>query len=303
MRFAPQDKIALHPQFSAYLAGKKVYPVNVEISPCGICQASCEFCFYANTGELGSHRNVMLDANTLFEVMDEMAAMGVKSISWTGGGEPSLHPKIDELVAYANKYFRQGMFTNALAMPKYNPVLMSWIRVTMTDKPYNLKALESLRGAKTLGFAFNYAGPQDDAYLQQTLAAAEACHADYVQVRPALKFHGQTVDIEPPTINHDLLVLTDYKFREAKKKHGYKTCEAYHFSPMIWEDGNVDTCAYMRQHEGYTLGNIYKESFKAIMDKAPNMVPVHEQCQVCCRLHEMNLSVKKARDLEDKDFP
>ncbi len=303
-RFAPQDKLALHPQFSAYMRGERVYPVNVEISPSGVCQASCAFCFYANTGELGEHRKVMLRAERLSKLIDECASLGVKSITWTGGGDPSLYPSIATSVAKVDLCgMQQGMFTNALSTPMYSPERMSWIRVTMTDKPYKPDCIKPLRAAKTLGFAFNYSGPQDDDYLRTTLALAEDVKADYVQVRPALKFHGETVDIEPPAIVHSLLEVTGYKFEDAKKPHGYARCEGYHFIPFVWEDGRVDVCAYMRKHEGYNLGDLYKDSFKDILDRAPQSVAVHKNCQVCCRLHEFNQAIHKSRDLEDRNFP
>jgi hypothetical protein len=188
-------------------------------------------------------------------------------------------------------------------MPKYDPAQLDWIRVTMTDKPYKPECIKPLRAAKTLGFAFNYAGPQDDAYLWQTLKLATEMDADYVQLRPALAFHGKTVDIEPPPFTHPLLQVTDYKFEDAKKPHGYAACEGYHFVPFIWEDGNVDVCAYMRKHEGYTLGNLYKDSLRDILDRAPASVPVHANCQVCCKNHEINKAIHHARQLQDKDFP
>jgi hypothetical protein len=303
-RFDPQAKLALHPQFSAHLRGEKVYPIGIEISPCGICNASCEFCFYANKGELGAHRNVMLDADRLIRLIMETRERGIKAITWTGGGEPSLYPSIDRATRFVDDVgMEQGMFTNALAMPKYDPSLLSWIRVTMTDKPYKVDCIKPLRAAKTLGFAFNYAGPQDIPYLEDTLALAEVVRADYVQVRPALAFHGQTVDIEPPPLKHPLLYVTDYKFAEAKKRHEYAECEGYHFVPFLWEDGNLDVCAYMRNHEGYTLGNIYKDSLKTILDRAPASVPVRDDCQVCCKNHEINLAVHHARGLQDVNFP
>jgi sulfatase maturation enzyme AslB (radical SAM superfamily) len=304
MRFDPSGKLALHPQFSAYMRGEHVYPINVEISPCGICQASCEFCFYANTGELGSHRNVMLEYSVVKTLIADCYHMGVKSITWTGGGEPSLCPAIEEMVKWVRLLdLEQGMFTNALAMPQYDPSLLSWIRVTMTDKPYKPDCIKPLRAAKTLGFAFNYAGTQDDDYLRETLALAESVKADYVQVRPALAFHGQTVNITPPAIEHPLLQVTEYKFEDAKKPHGYSTCEGYHFVPFIWENGDVDVCAYMRKHEGYRLGNIYKDSLKDILDRAPHSVPVHTNCQVCCKNHEINKAVHHARQIQDRNFP
>ncbi len=304
LRLAPQEKLATHPQYAAYLSGERVYPINVEISPSGICQAECPFCFYANTGELGHHRNVMLKTDRVLQLLLEMQELEIKSVSWTGGGEPTLHPDFGRLVAYA-WYLRleQGLFTNALAEPKYDPSRFSWIRVTMTDRPFREDLIAQLRPAGALGIAFNYSGPSDDDYLKRVLNMAERVKVDYVQLRPALAFHGQTVDIKPPDIAHPLLHVTTYKFEEAKKNHGYAQCEGYHFVPFVWEDGSVDTCAYMRRHEGYRLGDIYKNSLKEILDRAPPSVEVHPNCQVACRLHEFNLMIHRARQLEDRNFP
>ncbi len=303
-RLAPREKLATHPQFAAYLAGQSIYPIGIEASPSGICQAECPFCFYAGTGQLGHHRNVMLKAERALEFLREAKELGVKSVSWTGGGEPTLHPEFPRLVEYASYLLLdQGLFTNALAGPKYDPSLFAWIRVTMTDKPYREDVISKLRPAKTLGFAFNYSGAQDDDYLRTTLDLAERVKADYVQVRPALAFHGQTVDIKPPAFAHPLMHVTGYKFDDARHKHGYATCEAYHFSPFLWEDGNLDVCAYQRKHDGYRLGNIYDESLKSILDRAPKSVPVAPFCQVACKLHEMNKAVHAARALEDVNFP
>jgi MoaA/NifB/PqqE/SkfB family radical SAM enzyme len=304
MHFAPQQKLALHPQLSQYMRGEKIMPIGLEISPAGMCNASCAFCFYANTGELGEHRNVLLDSEKLVRVLEDASCMGVKAITWTGGGDPSLHPNICTLLEIVDSLgMEQGMFTNALAKPKYDPALLTWVRVTMTDKPYRPEYIKMLRPAKRLGFAFNYSGASDLNYLMETLRLAEEVQADYVQVRPALKFHGETVDIEPPTIAHPLLEITGYKFEDAKKKHGYAECEGYHFVPFIWEDGNVDVCSYMRKHDGYTLGNIYQDSLQHILDRAPRSVPVHANCQVCCKLNETNKLIHSLRMIEDRNFP
>lgn len=457
LRLAPQDKIVCHPQFADYLAGQKIYPVGVEISPSGVCNASCDFCcvagtlietpqgyraiedinpgdslytpdglvglvkesfhrwasdlvrvcctgreihvtfehpflthrgwvraidltrddylvirvrdrpspplfsafiyhrnltlfglslerglelrplekvcrlnvkqpvynlscepveayeangfvvhncFYANTGELGGHRKVFLDLSRTMALLDECATLAIKAITWTGGGDPSLHPNIGQFVGRTRDLgMDQGMFTNALAHPTYDPALLSWVRVTMTDKPYKPQYIKILRKCPVLGFAFNYAGPQDDEYLWETLHLAEDVQADYVQLRPALAFHGQTVDIQPPAIQHPLLHVTAYKFADAKVPHGYKACEGFHFVPFIWEDGDVDICAYMRKWEGYNLGNIYKNRLKSILDDAPQSVAVTHECQVCCKLNDINKRIHASRQLEDVNFP
>ncbi len=263
------------------------------------------FCFYAGTDGPGTHRNVFLDAARTLELLDEAAALNVKAITWTGGGDPSHHPQIGALLERANALgLEQGMFTHALTPLKYDPAHLSWVRITMTDKsakPENIKKIRA--GVKTLGIAFNYASEKDVPYLWETLHLAEDVMADYVQLRPALKFHGETVDIKPPDISHPLLHVTDYKFEEAKKKHPYKRCEGWHFIPLIWEDGNVDVCSYMRLHKGYTLGNIYEQSLRDIMDNAPKYVDVLDTCQVCCKLNEINQTIAVARTLRDVNFP
>lgn len=302
-RFAPRLKLALHPQFASYMAGEFVAPINVEISPCGVCNATCPGCPHVE-GACGPHRNVMLEYEQLAQLLYDASNIGVKSVSWTGGGEPSLYPNIESAVIWAVcRGLKQGMFTNALLPPKYDPALLDWIRVTMTDRPYRPDCIKPLRAAKSLGFAFNYSGPDDIPYLWDTLHLAEDVQADYVQCRPRLKQGGLTVDIEPPPIVHPLLECTAYKFSEAKKRHGYSRCEAFHLMPMIWEDGNVDVCAYNRLTPGYTLGNLYERSFVEIMRDAPAWVPVHDGCQVCCRPHESNLAIQEARQLTDVDFP
>ncbi len=97
--------------------------------------------------------------------------------------------------------------------------------------------------------------------------------------------------------------MTGYKFENAKKPHNYKRCEGFHLCPFVWEDGNVDVCAYNRRHEGYTLGNIYKDSLKDILDRAPQSVPVHAGCQICCKLDETNQLIHHSRQLQDVNFP
>jgi MoaA/NifB/PqqE/SkfB family radical SAM enzyme len=303
-QLAPQDKIVLHPQFARYMAGERIYPVGLEVSPAGACNASCGFCFYANTGELGEHRAVFLDTERATRLLEECRELGIKAVTWTGGGDPSLHPAIRDLVKWADALgIEQGMFTNCLALPRYDPAKLAWVRVTRTDKPLREDYLAKLRACRRFGFAYNYSGPADDADLLATLAAAERVKADYVQVRPALKFHGETTDIEPPAFDHPLLHVTGYKFEDAKKKHGYAACEGYHFVSFVWEDGNVDVCGYMRKHPGYTLGNLYKSSLREILDATPASVPVIAKCQVCCKNHEINKRVAASRAVEDANFP
>lgn len=295
-RFAPNVKLAAQRSFVDFLEGKKIVPINVEISPCGTCNAKCPWCFYA-----GKHKPVFIKDKEMFELIRDMALMGVKAITYTGGGEPTLHPMFSEFVHYAyNLDIKQGLITNAILPAKFEPRLFDWIRVSLTPTPFKVANLKLLRACKTFGICINDTG--SDEVILQTLKIAEEVKADYVQVRPALKLGGKTTHIRTPEIDHPLLEKTPYKYEDANQPHAYKRCFGFNFVPFIWEDGDVCVCAYQRGVKGYVLGNIYKKSFVSIMKFAPRHVMVRPDCQVCCKNHETNKLVNAAMELKEGDF-
>lgn len=300
-RFNPQAKLASNENFTKFLKGDKVYPVNVEISPSHTCQAQCDWCFYAGTHVKKSVG--MMDKSILITLIKDLKELGLKALSWTGGGEPTLHPDLPELIELAHSLgIKQGMFTNALSKIEYNPSLFEWIRVSNTDKPWPIKNLEYLRKhTKILGMAYNYTG--NDEEVKGALEIGKRSGVDYVQVRQALNLRGLVTDREPPEIDDPLLFITKYKFDDSSNPHGYSKCYGFNFVPFIWYNGNVDVCGYMR-NEGkpYTLGNLKEKKIKQILDEAPRFVPVKETCQVCCKNHLINKLVNNSLNLKDKDF-
>jgi sulfatase maturation enzyme AslB (radical SAM superfamily) len=317
-RFEPGLKLARHKELGEYLGGKFITPINIEISPSGVCDAICPWCFYRQ--EQSTIRKV-LDGNLFREarmegLIEELAGMGVKSISWTGGGEPTLHPSFPKFVQLAHwAGLKQGLFTNGLKKPEYDPTSFEWIRVSKTNFPWNEENLKILRKCKTLGLCINYRGQEDDEIVIEALKTAEKLeflkespnHATYVQVRPALKTLGDKTIVDTPKIEHPLLKITSYKFLGSGSERNYDQCEAFHFAPFIWHDGDVDICGYHRKNSMFNLGNVYNKGeegrFKSIMKNAPQKVQVIDSCQICCKLNAMNSMINMMKSLEDIDFP
>lgn len=296
-RFNPQLKLTRHEEFARYLNGGKVMPINVEISPTGRCNASCEECFYRNQKD-----QTDLNIGVLETLILEMEKSRVQAVSWTGGGEPTMYPQFWKAVRFLRMNTRicQGLFTNGLKV-NYDPSLMDWIRVSCSNKGFNKENLKLLRDkCRTVGLCLNWKG--DKFQLGETLLLAEELNLDYVQIRPALKRGGELTQIEPPKVEHPLLIISDYKFQEARKKRDYAFCEGYHFVPFVWQDGDIDTCGYMRKRKEYNLGNIYEDKFADIMERAPKQVKVSEDCQTCCKNHEINKLISIAREIKDKEF-
>ena len=315
MRFEPGLKLARHSKLGEYFEGKNVSPINIEISPSGKCDANCSWCFYRQkNNQMKGLDNKLFRESRMQGLVEEFAGMGVNSISWTGGGEPTLHPSFPKFVEWAHwAGLKQGLFTNALKEINYDPTYFEWIRVSKTNKDWNVDSLKVLRQTKTLGMCINYSG--NDKEIKATLKIAEELdslkesdeHSTYVQVRPILKIHGEKFSTKITNLKHPLLEITDYKFLGAGVERNYTDCEAFHFNPFIWQDGDVDVCGYQRGNKKYNLGNVYdtgeKGRFRNIMKNAPASVPVIDTCQICCKLNSMNSTIKYMKNLEDIDFP
>lgn len=300
MRFDPGLKLARHSNLGKYFEGEFVSPINVEISPSGKCQAACDFCFYRQEGKsLNGLDKVLFEEDRMKSLIDEFAEMGVKSISWTGGGEPSMHPSFGKFVDWTHKSgLKQGLFTNGLIV-NYDSTKFDWIRVSKTNRDWKEENLKELN-PKTLGMCLNY--DNSDMEVMLALKIAEQSGVDYLQVRPALKILGKKTGMNAPKIKHSLLSITDYKFSDSSQERNYIKCEAFHFNPFIWQNGDVDVCGY-KKNKGYNLGNVHNKGFKEIMEQTPKYFPVTDDCQTCCKLNSMNSTIKQMYDLEDIDFP
>ena len=79
-------------------------PVEVNLDPFAECNNRCYFCvgqryLRANRVEVGEMRSLPLDY--MMRLVDFLAGWGVRGLCISGGGEPSLHPEIDQVIVRA----------------------------------------------------------------------------------------------------------------------------------------------------------------------------------------------------------
>jgi len=292
IRFNPSLKLVLHDQFLEYYKGNKIYPISIEISLTGDCNANCEWCFYK------SHQiKTEIDYDILLESIRKLKHKGLKSISWTGGGEPTLYSKFSKIVNAVNLLdIEQGLFTNAIGSINYDPSIFKWIRVSKTNMDLNIDNIKKLRKCKSLGVCINYSEDMDLTYLKGVYDIL-----DYVQVRPILLGKGKTYKIKTPILNNPKIEITNYKFDNCSIKHKYDYCEGHNFVPFLWQDGLLTPCAYMR--DTYKIGNINNTDIIELINKMPTKFKVLPICQVCCKNDEINKLIHDAQNIKDVNFP
>src|SRR3990167_3547499 len=117
-------------QIVAWMNGAEYLPPPVEcnLDPYAECQLECHFCITQrylrhHREEVGEMRKLPRDY--MFELVAFLAKWGVRGLCLSGGGEPTLHSDMPELMVYArDKGMDVALVTNAVYM---TPALMESI--------------------------------------------------------------------------------------------------------------------------------------------------------------------------------
>jgi len=335
----PRTKIFYHlDRLTEIQQGRVPPPVNVEIDLTNRCNLGCGFCHFGYThtrGPLAGRRSKpknaisggdVMDYRLAIEIMLDLMQNGVRSITWTGGGEPTLHPYFDSIIATTDGNLDQGIYTNGTLIDKERAALlklhMTWVYVSLDawdeasykaikSTPVFKKACQGVKnlaaasGKATIGVGFlitkdNYK------WVAQMYDLAMGLGADYVQFRPTVLFDqaapGKLVEdtqwlstawawldmfSRRPNMELD---LDRFEMYRNWRGHGYPICWWSAVQTVITPNGKVWTCVNKREHPNDCLGDLTKQSFADIW-AARNLAMVNKDCRVLCRGHLANTAL------------
>ena len=142
--FSPQSKVLHHlDTIMEYFEKKNVDPINIEIDPSNACNHSCPFCISGHI-HLSKYKGTqffnrqMMSKDLLLGFAKDISKTNTKSISFTGGGEPTMNPHLKETINYIKKHsnIEMGMFSNGSMLSRfdlYETIVNSlkWIRISL----------------------------------------------------------------------------------------------------------------------------------------------------------------------------
>jgi MoaA/NifB/PqqE/SkfB family radical SAM enzyme len=108
-------------------------PINVQICPYdSACNHSCPLCVAGHRGFTGS----VMERNVYEGLVRDLAFMGVRSITLTGGSEPTLHPEFDDLLCAPGLVpMQQALISNGSRMDERRAHLLvertEWVRISL----------------------------------------------------------------------------------------------------------------------------------------------------------------------------
>ncbi|MCJ7634337.1 radical SAM protein [Candidatus Bathyarchaeota archaeon] len=112
---------------------RKVLPIHLQLNPTNVCTFNCPVCSCS-----ARDKKQELPIENLVQFLETFKKLGGKSITVTGGGEPTMYRGFRRMVFTAiDNGLELGLVTNAIQLkkPDVNSVLgcFTWIRISSTD--------------------------------------------------------------------------------------------------------------------------------------------------------------------------
>lgn len=108
----------------------RIVPLHVILFPTYRCNSECPSCSYG-----GREKNSELSLKSIQNIFDILVKRGTQAITLSGGGEPLMHPQINQIISSAGeKGLDVGLITNGLSLEDltYHENLI-WVRVSCFD--------------------------------------------------------------------------------------------------------------------------------------------------------------------------
>ena len=279
-------------------------PVHVRIKPTNLCNHNCWYCAYrADDLKLGEDMDERdaIPADKMFEIVDDLIEMGVKAVTFSGGGEPLLYKPLPEVIdrlaaggvrvaTLTNGSNLRGRVAEALARHA------TWVRVSVDawdDAGYakargigdgqftrlleNMRAFADTGTRCVLGVSF-IISKQNYARIAEACALFKAAGANHVKLSGAVvandvaannAYHREiAADVSAQiaaarSLEDERFTLVDhYHETNERFEKDYAFCPYLQFLTVIGADQKVYTC----QDKAYTregeLGSIAGRSFR-----------------------------------------
>jgi MoaA/NifB/PqqE/SkfB family radical SAM enzyme len=339
---APRLKVYQHLDRLSWIQdGFRPAPVNVEIDLSNRCSLGCEYCHFAYThtrGPLAGKRDKpqdavsggdLMDTDLAYSILDQLERAAVRSVVWSGGGEPTLHPDFDEII----QHWRgdQGVYTHGGHIDEDRAAIMkdsmTWCYVSLdfadreSYKKYKgvdrfkqaclgVTSLVGAEGNATVGVGFMLT--RDNFMdIKKMHCVGKELGADYVQFRPAIRYsHDEPGKADEdtgwalsaayqlerlngsPDLEIDVLRFYQYAQWQERGGHSYDVCHWSNISTVITPNGKVWVCCNKREQADSELGDLNDDQFHVIW-KRNTAHKVNGNCRIMCRGHLANLELDK----------
>ncbi len=281
-----------------------VAPVHIRIKPMNHCNHDCWYCAYRvsnlQLGEDIDYKDT-IPKDKMFEIVEDIISMGVKAVTFSGGGEPLLYKPLPEVVKrLAEGGVRVASLTNgsnlkgrvADAFAEYG----TWVRVStdawddasfaksrgihhgeFTQLLKNLSGFSARKSKCVLGVSFivdetNHTHLYDACVLLKNTGVNHVKFSGVVVSNSGAEnnaYHARIRDVVTEQIerartlaDEHFSVINHYHDLDDRFEKNYATCPYLMYLTVIGADCKVYTCQDKAFTVSGTLGSIADKRFR-----------------------------------------
>ena len=129
-------------KFAALDMRESVVPLHLLIEPVSSCNLRCTMCFQVDESFSGDQKFMgMMDIKLFKKIIDDAYLNGIKALTLASRGEPTLHPKLGEMLEYCTgKFFELKINTNATRLNE--KLIHQILQSGVTDMVFSIDSFE-----------------------------------------------------------------------------------------------------------------------------------------------------------------
>jgi MoaA/NifB/PqqE/SkfB family radical SAM enzyme len=294
--FSPHKILNHFDRVQAVASGQTAAPITVEIDPSNRCNHRCAWCvsMEAHTGEL-------LDFDVFVRLIGDIKTMGVRSVVLKGGGEPTVHRRIDAMLrTVAEHGLALGLITNgSLPGPDTCATILEtadWVRISLDAAQSETHAaihgsrdfqrilrsivyLTENRQKTQVGLNF-VVEPRNHEEVLPFAKLGKTLGVDYVSIRcvfdptrpltPEIRaaLRAQAGEARALQDEHFRVFLGDFTEdalnATASQVFPYRRCLAPNLIGVVGGEGAVYACCFLRGNPAFSFGNLAELSWPEI---------------------------------------
>jgi len=297
-------------------------PIYIRVKFFNQCNNNCFFCAYRKDVS-GMHKNMKyidcMPRKKMIQFLSDCNKMGVKAITFSGGGEPLIYPYIEEALKLTNSYgIDSSIITNGLALEGNKAKLLKdakWVRVSVDyytaagyaksrrikkDNFYKVvKNIYDFDKIRTGDLELNYIVHKDNYKdIYKSVKFWKSIGVDNIRFCPAwfpnfFEYHKDIYPVFKKQYKKALKLQTKkFTIGESftKEFEGggninrmYKKCNMMQILPVVGADCNVYACHNKAYDKTGIIGSIKNQSFKKMWfsKKTHKFFNSFNPCKLC----------------------
>ena len=294
-RYNPLKVLRWNDRIKATLAGVATGPIRASIDLTNLCNHKCSWCEPLQYREHTiADRKHTLAADVVVELLKDLSEMGCKGITFSGGGEPTLHREFGQVLWTAHNYgMRTFVITNGSRLEMWRSTFLSDVdefRVSLDASCEEehmaihrskeggfsgiiegVKAIAAARKADKprIGLAYTMEPKNWQPHsLSTVMKLAEDLRVDYLLFRPEssldvdLEVSYEYIRIQKESHCPSVEVVTQsWRNTDVLHQREFDKCYSALTVAVIGANGDVQACCDRRD---IVFGNVYDTPFKKI---------------------------------------